>query len=477
MASDSNSLNRTGSSRYALFLILASVIAFAVNFYFFAPDFIHWKTLYISEILGDAANDRARAALQQVDDPFLKFEGNNKVLNWRLLFPFVAHYLRCPDWLYLTIPFVGCLLVLALASHIIYCESQNQLVSVAVASLLGTTSWFIVSTGWLSYFDSWYMLALLLCMFARTRQTLVACCLLTPWVDERFILALPVLVICRAAIRSIDEERWQSVKSDATTLGLAIAPYLAIRAFALVVHGDTTTASYVREHVTGANSLWINRIWASWEGLRVCWFFVGVFVWVSTVRGKAAWNALVVLTILATLAISLVVAVDISRNVCILLPAAMAGIVLSMRQNSQVLSRNLAIVLALNLALPAHHVWMDRGWGEHAPILNMPMALRRLNNPPPIANPNSYNERGLERVRSNDFDGAYIDFTIAVRLAPGHFDAHMNLAMLEVQRNDLVGAHQHAQRALEAADSAQQRQMASEMLEQLAPHQSNPTQD
>ena len=55
-----------------------------------------------------------------------------------------------------------------------------------------------VSTGWLAYFDSWYVLGLLVATFSGSRSSprpQPACC--APWIDERFVLALPLVVLIR----------------------------------------------------------------------------------------------------------------------------------------------------------------------------------------------------------------------------------------------------------------------------------------
>ena len=66
-----------------------------------------------------------------------------------------------------------------------------------VAIVLGATGWFFASTGWLGYFDGWLVAALLLTTFARDRRTVWLMCLFAPWVDERFIIALPLALYTR----------------------------------------------------------------------------------------------------------------------------------------------------------------------------------------------------------------------------------------------------------------------------------------
>ena len=51
-----------------------------------------------------------------------------------------------------------------------------------------------ISTAWLAYFDSWYILGLLLTVFASPAEMLAAV-VVTPWIDERFVLTLPLCLI------------------------------------------------------------------------------------------------------------------------------------------------------------------------------------------------------------------------------------------------------------------------------------------
>ena len=179
--------------------VAVSLAAFALVITFFAPRFIlwSWTDLESSESHPPDFN-RAIDTLRQLDNPFVTITNpTNRHINWRLLFPFVGHYLHLSRPVFLALPALGCLFVLGYVAHLVRRESGGWWVAFAAAALSGTTSWFFVSTGWLAYFDSWYVLGLLIAAFGRSKIATGLACLLTPWVDERFVLTLPLLLVIR----------------------------------------------------------------------------------------------------------------------------------------------------------------------------------------------------------------------------------------------------------------------------------------
>src|SRR5207244_6040546 len=68
----------------------------------------------------------------------------------------------------------------------------------AMMSLIaGASAWFFVSTGWLGYYDAWLGLGLLAVGFSRRPWVAGVACVLTPWVDERFVLGFPLALLVR----------------------------------------------------------------------------------------------------------------------------------------------------------------------------------------------------------------------------------------------------------------------------------------
>src|SRR5215207_4002894 len=170
---------------------------------FFAPRFWLWPVagLPLQELMVVHPEfHRAFYALQQLQDPWQRISDPvNRVIEWRLFWPLISHHLGFSPTVYFAIPFVGCLAALAAVATLTWRATRNALPCMAATLLTATSSWFFVSTGWLAYFDSWVILALVLATFARSRVTIFSAALIAPWIDERFILAAPICL----AVRSI----------------------------------------------------------------------------------------------------------------------------------------------------------------------------------------------------------------------------------------------------------------------------------
>ncbi len=184
---------------YPAFLLSAALVASLVNLFFFCPRFALWRGLDLPTPRVDI--DLAVDTLTQLEDPFARIENRyNRVLQWRLLFPLLGHWLHLPRRLFLALPHVGCLAALALIAHITFREFQQRLLAVLATALAAGCTWFFVSTGWLSYNDSWTILGLVAVALLRSRIVLAAAVLLCPWIDERFLLLLPVCLCCGATL-------------------------------------------------------------------------------------------------------------------------------------------------------------------------------------------------------------------------------------------------------------------------------------
>jgi hypothetical protein len=225
-----------------------SLAAFIVVIIFFAPRFQYWPWLDLDPAPHHPPEfNRALDTLRQLEHPFTPITNpTNRVINWRLLFPIVGHYLHLPRLMFLALPAVGCLIVLGYVAHLIRRESGSWRQALAAAALTGTSSWFFVSTGWLAYFDSWYVLGLLLAAFGRSKVITDLACLLTPWVDERFVLTLPLVVIVRGA-SALESEgaSFRRFLSEGLRFFALVTPYCALRVVALATAQDKGSAAHL----------------------------------------------------------------------------------------------------------------------------------------------------------------------------------------------------------------------------------------
>ena len=258
--------------------------------------------------------------LRQLQHPLAFAAGaNNRVIEWRLFFPSPAmgwgfrrgYTSRCR--------ISGCLLVLFSIARLLLRHGFPACQAFAATTLAATCSWFFVSTGWLAYFDSWYVLGLLITVFAPPGEMLAAI-VVTPWIDERFVLTLPLCPVLRdrtlAATGSprSGRERWR----EAAGCAAALLPWVLVRLGAYLAHRDAVSGAYVREMTPGANWPFYPR--GLWYGLRWGWAAVIAWLaleWRARVGGSSpGWS----LPLGLTLAVNLLAANDLSRSVSTVVP-------------------------------------------------------------------------------------------------------------------------------------------------------------
>ena len=233
----------------------------------FSPRFNYWPGLNIAGTMPDPEFDRAISSLAQLEHPWDPIDAPfHKVIRWRLLLPLVWHYTGLPSWLYLLMPHVGCVLTLWLVATLAFQRSANWVETAFVAVLFAALPWFFVSSGWLTYFDSWCVFGLLTASFVPSRVLLALACLLTPWIDERFVLALPVIAVTRFAVFGQPK--------DLVILVAASLPYPTVRAIAYLA-GEREAADYFLNHWRLARviSPW-RYAEGLWSGFRGGWVLI-----------------------------------------------------------------------------------------------------------------------------------------------------------------------------------------------------------
>jgi Tetratricopeptide repeat len=412
-----------------LFATTASVFAFVLTIACFAPRFVYWGWLDLDSSEHNAPEfNRAIDTLHQLEQPFVPITNpTNSVINWRLLFPFLGHVLHLPRWAFLALPSLGCLLVLGYVAHLVRREGGTRWSALLASALCGTTSWFFVSTGWLAYFDSWYVLGLLVATFSRSLIAAAAACLLSPWVDERFVLALPLVVLVRGVGAGTLEGGFSKRFRSEGMLFLALTvPYCFLRLLALATAQDQGSAAHLRDHLATTHRVGevINGLWS---GLRACWVFVMAAPILLARRRRLVQAGLLVFLVAATAAASVSIATDLSRATSTVVPAAVLGIILSLRTGSRLAFWALGAALAFNLLAPARHV--VEGWRGGILIRPLHAELDRVKHPPMAM-------ALLHLIRSAKFGEqrqparALAEIEAAIKIDPALPAAHLGKGML-----------------------------------------------
>lgn len=449
MMTNSDGVSRLNRIPYPLFLSASAAVAFVVIICFFCPRFVRWQGLEVPPSYGNPEVNRAVVTLWKIAYPFEA--STDEPVTWRALFPVISHFLRLPRTVFFALPHLGCLLLLAYITHLTCQHTGNRLRAWLTATLLGTTSWFFVSTGWLAYFDSWYVLGLVVVVFALSRWAVAAACLLAPWVDERFVLALPLCVIVRAIhLRSFHDQSWQALRRDAAVVAGTVGPYILLRLYLLLGGRDEDTADHLRTfHYLTDLDPW-QTVESLWSGLRAGWLFVAAFLWWAAPPGRRWGAAALGAAVVITMAAIMQVGGDFSRNTSILIPTAMLGVLLLHRARQPRLGVIISVALVFNLLAPAVHGF--NRW--RIPIKNLYTEIQNYRNPPLSVNPAHYTKLALSLWQQGDPTNAVMNLTFAIRLDPRYPAAWYNRGLLRQQLDDPQGAIADLTRALEVAPPA-----------------------
>ena len=313
-------------------------------------------------------------------------DSNHKIVRWRLLVPAVARALRLPDWATLGLAHLGCLALIAafavLGRRLAPAASPPAILGFCLTA--GATAPFFTSMGWLGYYDSLLALGLLAVAFAPRRSLVVAACVLTPWIDERFVLGLPLALLVRL-LRNPDVPLRDWLRREAfAPLALAFA-YACMRLSLGGSGGSQTVNQYLGQFVFGYPLGGLQRLAGAWAGLRLGWIlaflaFAACFLPAAGLRPRLGFTLLA--TSLVTAFIALHTALDLSRSTVLLLPLVPLGWLAASRLLPPHTLTPLSLALAsLALALPAHHVFgkvrleVDTTWSPSLPLKN---AFHRL---------------------------------------------------------------------------------------------------
>ena len=320
--------------------------------------------------------DRALGFLRQCANPWEP--DVEAALRWRLLPPTIAYWLGLRGMTALGLPWLGIIALLTQLHWMFRRAGLSRLACFATMLLVAGSGGVMTSMHWLGINDGWYLMGLVAVTLGRGWRSVVVPCLLCVWVDERFIVGLPLALLCRT-IAAPDLPMSAPLAPLLVRLSrvvwpaaLALVPYALIRVMLSVGDDDLANGWFLR---TVAHDF---VYWAPyaplgwWMGLRAAWWplFTGLRD-VATFRGNPAALLCLLLTA-CTLGVSLVLASDLSRTTILLLPGILCGAVSLARTPSG--ERALIVAGVANLVLPALHVTSTSA----EPIYFLPLELWHL---------------------------------------------------------------------------------------------------
>jgi hypothetical protein len=344
-----------------LFAVVVASLAIMVCALFYPPRLEIWsrREVRLQEW------SRADGFLKQCQEPFR--QDVEPAVRWRLLPPLVCHALGLKG----NDPLAFCWLGLGVFAVALAARLDALTGSRAWAALgtvgFATSGAFITALDWLGFNDGWYLLALLESATGRSLWALAAWSFVGPWIDERFLIALPLALCVRMRLRGREATPWKGTCGAALA---GIAPYVLIRGAFSLTRGDAVSSDYV------TSMLEVFRIYASYVplgwamGFRVGWLVIAAGLLAKGIPWKPRATGIALAA--AALIVISIVAWDLDRSTGVLLPAYVAGIVAAARagdgatgsRRSRQLLAGLAC-LVLNLAIPyAHIVGFTVSWNR-----------------------------------------------------------------------------------------------------------------
>ncbi len=343
-------------------IALIAGISLLLSILFFAPRL--W--LMRDYVPGSFQWDRGHTYLLQCEQPFRR--DIEPAMLWRLLPPLVAHTLGLHGRLPLVLPWLG---VLVLTGYVAVLHARRLPDARFVFGgtlLFATTSAVLVPVGWLGMNDAWVWLGLLAVAFGRARWAVPVACLLCPWVDERFIIGLPLAWV----VRCLDRDA--PFFSRAMLSALWLLPYAGIR---LGWGGnpvtDIASSGFLGYQLRAGLLLAPLAPLGWWMGLRTGWLGVA-YAGNSLGTGRRLLPGLV---LGGTLLVMLLLASDLSRSTAIVLPAMLLGGFALARRAPEQAPLVLLCAGGANLFIPAAHVVYT-----HIDLINpLPLEIIRLFRP------------------------------------------------------------------------------------------------
>jgi hypothetical protein len=392
-------------------VILPGLLAFAVLAIRFSPNWVEFyhgvrdaklnastpgQSLAIDYAVLSGYSGRGLYVIKQsvnlgaeIDDP------NHKIIRWRLLVPALGKLLKLPGWLILALAHIGCLvLVMALAG---VCPARSASTGVSLHDALcfsivaGATAPFFTSIGLLGYYDAWLALALIGVSFAGPRSLVLIACILAPWIDERFVLGLPLALGVRWIRTGQAEPRWQWFKREAIAPLILVGCYTILRLSLGGSGSSQTIGAYMNEFVFSRKLSLTDYIVGAWAGLRIAWILVAsalLGIWMAASVPEARHQAVMLSAgIMLTGIAGLFTALDLSRSMVLLFPVLPLGWSYATRSPAWKRFHLAPGLAALALLLPASHVVgssvrpVDNAWSSPTPLTHFQntLGVRYLN--------------------------------------------------------------------------------------------------
>lgn len=315
--------------------------------------------------------DRGLSFLAQVRDPF--DAPVEPALRWRLAPALLGHLLHLPGYAAFAVPWAGLVAALAYTTALAETRLRDRLDSLLLVVLVGTLAAVQSITMAHGMNDGWLLLALLATAFSSHPALRAGTAFIGPWIDERYLFALPLSVACRAVFTPTGARAVPAWRFAVWEIAGA-ACYLGLRLAFTLRHSDPISEAFMRQALSLVPTYLPHAPLGWWMGQRAAWVLV-VFAFVAAWRlhGRAAAVGIALATVAGFGAITLLAA-DLTRTTNFFFPLTCAGAFAAGHVVGAQRTRWFAALLGLNLVLPfamMTYIWI-------VPIHSLPFELLRL---------------------------------------------------------------------------------------------------
>lgn len=365
MATPPPSSTPKSGARFVLLVLGLALAALALSLIFHSPRL--W--IFAEPHPGSTYWDRGLQFIQQCEKP-IGHPLADPALMWRIAPVLLAKLIGLHGFAVFLIPWSGLLVLLSLCAGLVLRRTGDIWIAALVTAVVGTTSATLTVTGWLGINDAWYASALLALAFVRPWPVVTLAAVIGPWIDERFLFALPLALYVRSRALGSD---WRP-RSTLSVAAAGVVLYAVIRCFNLL-HLPTEGVDHLLRYTIKHFHAWLPWSGLGWfMGLRAAWVLVFVAVgglWRREDRHSAWWPAALAL---APLIVITALASDTGRAPTMLLPLVLLGAERLIALHGLAIARRaLVFILLANLVMPAMHVTYKTG-----DIINMlPIEIAR----------------------------------------------------------------------------------------------------
>ncbi len=328
----------------AKFLVVVTLAALILSVFFHAPKL--W--ILRQPMPGSFEWDRGFTLQAQARAPWEP--AAEPAMRWRLLPAWVAHLAGMRGMGVFLLPWLGLAAWLGATAKWLCDRNLSRLATASLLILLSTSGSALCVTNWWGFNDGWYLLGLSAVVLAQSRWALAGAGALCPWVDERFLMALPLAVLCRWWAMPLGTSPAWVGRAELWILGGGSAAYLVARLGASAwLQTDGTGLDFISNVVRYLTPALATAPLGWFFGWRSAWLLIIAAPFLAWRTGSGRIALLLAVVGLVTLLSQLFVAYDHSRTSAVLLPLVLAA---SLRASSE-WSKNQASLCLFLLAVAA----------------------------------------------------------------------------------------------------------------------------